>query len=373
MKVGYTNSGFPPDKGGIPIYSYQLMTNVANNDQIEEVSVIAFKNSNPRQEKILDNMYAETHGHMSPIKMGFYIGRFMWRHRHYDIFHATNIFPVGFWTLFFARLLNKKCFLSIYGTDVLTTQGSKKTFLIKKWILANMNKTITISNSTHEKTIEKYKLPENKFIMIHECLDPIVETEVDKMDVRALHNLDADDFVVLSVCNLVKRKGVDDIIRAVVGLNNPQIKLIVVGKGPEKEFLENLVKELKAENKIIFAGRVPSTVPYYKASNVFVIASYYDKEDGDIEGQGTVVMEAQQLKVPIIGTNSGGIPEGILADKTGFLVAERDIKAIQAKIMFLYDHPDFAKQMGEAGRQFILENFDWQNNVKIFIKTYQEN
>ena len=78
--------------------------------------------------------------------------------------------------------------------------------------------------------------------------------------------------------------------------------------------------------------------------------------------------EAQLMKKPVIATNAGGIPEMMDHKKTGFLVKEGDPKDLIEKISILLNDKELASKMGNAGREFVINNFSWDVIAKRFLE-----
>jgi colanic acid/amylovoran biosynthesis glycosyltransferase len=80
--------------------------------------------------------------------------------------------------------------------------------------------------------------------------------------------------------------------------------------------------------------------------------------EGDQEGQGLVLQEAQASGLPVIATRHGALPEGMLDGRSGFLVPERDIAAMAEKLDHLIDHPELWPAFGRCGREFAANRYD---------------
>ena len=372
LKICFLNSGFPPDFGGVATFSWLLSYHMSLSKQISHIYVIAFNNSNPRKEKINKKLSVICFPRFSFWKIGIKILRYFLKFHNYDIFHATNIFPVGFWTIIFGKFIFRKpVFLTFHGTDVLG-KSSLKTKFARYIALKFANKAIAVSNSTAKRVAQHYGFSSNKFPVIYFGLS---FEKVKKYPYKKLiekYNLNKGDFVVLTVTKLIKRKGIDDLIKAIHLISEEKIKLVIVGKGPERENLENLVNKLNLNHRVIFAGPVKDVSYYYALSDIFVLPSVFLKEQGDIEGLGIVFLEAQQYGLPVIGTKSGGIPEAIDEGKSGFLVPERDPYAIKEKILLFFHNEKLRRKMGNYARQFVKRKFDWKKCINNYISLYKK-
>ncbi len=167
--------------------------------------------------------------------------------------------------------------------------------------------------------------------------------------------------VLLTVTRLVKRKGVDTVIRAVAGVAEsfPGLHLLVAGTGPEEKRLKNLADRMGLRSQIHFLGSVNyEDLPrYYNLADLFLLAS--NTRLPDVEGFGIVFLEANACEVPVIGTDSGGVPCAIVDGKTGLIVKENRPDEMEQAIRRLIEQPKIAETMGMRGRKRVLEELNW--------------
>lgn len=136
---------------------------------------------------------------------------------------------------------------------------------------------------------------------------------------------------ILSVGRLVPRKGHTYLIEAVKKLvaEGMDIKLVIVGFGPEKERLQKQAEGLDCE---IRSGISEEEVnAEYKKADLFVLPSITDAQ-GEKEGLGLVSLEAMSYKVPVIAFDNGGVGEVVINDLTGILLPEKDVDGLAAAI-----------------------------------------
>jgi glycosyltransferase involved in cell wall biosynthesis len=177
-------------------------------------------------------------------------------------------------------------------------------------------------------------------------------------------NIDNDDFVIVTVCRLVKRKGVEYLIEAISLIKDKNIKLIVVGDGPERKNLELIKDKYDLKDRVIFVGKVPDLSIYYSIAKVGSLVSYTIENEGDFEGLGLVLLEAQLYGLPVIGTRSGGIPEAIEDGKTGFVVDERNANTISDSILKLKNDNSLYNKMKSNTKVFLQNRFGHENTVR---------
>jgi len=92
--------------------------------------------------------------------------------------------------------------------------------------------------------------------------------------------------------------------------------------------------------------------------------------EGDQEGQGLVLQEAQACGLPVVATRHGAFAEGIINGKSGFLVPERDVEALVERLSFLIEHPEIWPAMGREGRAFVEAHYDIQQLNQQLVAIY---
>lgn len=170
---------------------------------------------------------------------------------------------------------------------------------------------------------------------------------------REKHNIDKDDFVIFFSGRVVPEKGVKELVDAVIGIENPHIKLIVAGSalyadGSETEYVRAIKEKAKnTHGKIMCVGFIPNDrlTEYAQISNVWCVPSTYE------EPGALVIMEAMFSGLPIIMSGTGGMKEYATSDCA--IIAERDniVNNLQKAITKLYNDPQLCDRMSEASRK----------------------
>ncbi|MBI4121185.1 MAG: glycosyltransferase family 4 protein [Parcubacteria group bacterium] len=373
MKICFFTTDFPPSIGGISEFSRSIAYHTAESPSVEQVAAIALQNREPGVEHPSDKLTVIREGRQSFVRMVWSVLRYAYRFRSYDAFHATSVFPIGFLTVLIGKyVFGKPVFVTFYGTDVLSTKGSAKTKWAKRWTVAHATRSLGFSNSTKRRAAEHLKLPEEKFARVYYPLpDEFSRGNPEKVSaLKKEFGIQDTDFIVLFVGHLVRRKGPEDLIHALAKVPDPRVKLLFVGKGPMGQELKLLAKSYKLEARVIFAGE-HIAVPFFDLARAFAMPSFFDRADGDIEGLGIVFLEAEQRGIPVIGTNSGGVPEAIDADKSGFVVPERSVDSIAEKISLLANDSNLCERMGEAGKRFVKDRFNAKKSVEEHLALYK--
>lgn len=166
--------------------------------------------------------------------------------------------------------------------------------------------------------------------------------------------------VIVCVSRLVPRKGQDMLIRALPLIQRavPDAALLIVGGGPYRGTLEKLAA---GDKDVVLTGSVPwEELPaHYNAGDVFAMPCRTRGRGLDVEGLGIVYLEASATGLPVVAGRSGGAPETVLNGTTGNVVDGRDVEDVAAKVAALLADPEMAAKMGRAGREWVSENWRW--------------
>lgn len=174
--------------------------------------------------------------------------------------------------------------------------------------------------------------------------------------------------VIVCVSRLMARKGQDELIRALPEIQQtaPNASLIIVGDGPYRKDLERLVKKLELEKFIHLTGKVSQTElsKWYAAGDIFAMPCRTRMGGWDVEGLGIVFLEGSATGLPVIVGDSGGAVDAVIDSDTGFLVDGTNTAEIASRIAFLFANPDVAIKMGEAGRNWVTQEWTWDQSFK---------
>jgi glycosyltransferase involved in cell wall biosynthesis len=164
---------------------------------------------------------------------------------------------------------------------------------------------------------------------------------------------------VLFVGRLVEKKGCDYLIRAFARVQQavPESSLVIVGDGALKDSLTKEAKELGVRAEFRGACVAEQVQQEFALARVFCLPSV-TAANGDAEGFGLVILEAQASGVPVVTSARGGAAEGLADGRTGYAVPERDVDALSERLIHLLTSDEVAIAFSEAGRRFAVDNFD---------------
>lgn len=173
--------------------------------------------------------------------------------------------------------------------------------------------------------------------------------------------------VVLFTGRLTVHKGVEYLIKAARNING---EILILGDGPERPYLEELIKKYKLPNVRILGYMPPKDGlkyrEFYRRADVYVAPSVWD------EPLGLVILEAMAAGTPVICTRKGGITSIIKDGYNGFLVRARNSQQIAEKVNQLLADEELRLKMAQRARQTIEEKFTWEEIANKFENIYKK-
>ena len=179
-------------------------------------------------------------------------------------------------------------------------------------------------------------------------------TPGDKAAARAKLGLAADRTYLGIVATLRSWKGHHYLLEALQKLTQPDLHLLIVGDGPRREFLGEMVERLNMQDRVTFVGNQDDVVPWLQSFDLFVLPSYAN------EGVPQSVLQAMLVGLPVISTPVGSITEAVVDGETGIIVQPEQVEPLRQALQKLLDQPALAAQMGAAGRERALGRFSME-------------
>jgi phosphatidyl-myo-inositol dimannoside synthase len=161
----------------------------------------------------------------------------------------------------------------------------------------------------------------------------------------------------------VPRKGQDTLIRALPEIKRrvPEAALLLVGGGPYRGRLTQLIARADLGRDVVLTGSVPwDELPaYFDAGDVFAMPCRTRRRGLDVEGLGIVYLEASATGLPVVAGDSGGAPDTVLEGETGYVVSGRSPSQVAERISELLLDPDKAAEFGRRGRAWVEQAWRW--------------
>lgn len=354
------NYEYPPLGGGGGIFTRDLAEELAKSHNVD-VLTTHFKDLK-KEEKVNNvNIYRVSVIQRTSLRTatmpsllsfplsGILKGASLMRRKKYDIINTHFAVPSGPVGSILSKLFKIPNVLSIHGGDIYdpSKKLSPHRHAIFRWAVRSAlnNAAGVVAQSTNTKDYANKLYFPNKNISIIQLGLP--EPKFEKVSREEL-SMKKDVLYLISIGRLVKRKGYDFLVKALKILKDrgQDINLILVGDGPEREYLESLASSSGISDKIIFLGSVPDEekFQYLSASDIYVLPSLH-------EGFGIVLVEAMRCGLPIVATNEGGQTDIIKDEKNGILIPPRDVDALAIAISELASNLERRKTMTEFNKK----------------------
>lgn len=242
--------------------------------------------------------------------------------------------------------------IKFIGNEVIRNQF--KRYLLRSY--AYSKRVITVSQSTRSELLKAEPELDKKIDIIPRSInDYFFEMPFRKKKDKELRNelgIGSGDFVILSVSNLIAEKGIDDVLKAISGLDRPvlaKVKYLVVGNGSALDYLKKLTNELHIENIVIYASEIAheQLVSYYDLCDLFILPSRRGKEESFCR----VFAEAGARSKPSIGVTEGGMVDVVDDGHTGFLVPRGDSSMIRDRIIYFVSNPQQRVTFGQRAKK----------------------
>lgn len=266
-------------------------------------------------------------------------------------FYVLNAIPLAI----FKRFFNYKLSLVATGGDINLHKG-RFYRIVRKFIYGRSDLVFAVSKELSQKIFGEGGC---KSILLSTGTDPSFFRKFEsKSDLRQKWNMRKDNIVILTVCNLVRHKGVNVLIEAVSLLQNrlphANARLLIVGEGPEESNLKELASNLGLGENVIFLGyrSRKELLGLYNVADLFVLASYS-------EGLPFALLEAMACENVCVSTPVGDVGKVIREGHNGFLVKIGDSKHLAKKMRYIVSLPEEqTSRIGVQARKTIEKNFD---------------
>ena len=281
-------------------------------------------------------------------------------HVHYAIPHAYAAYMSK--QMLKTRGINLPIVTTLHGTDI-TLVGSHPYYKnAVEFSINNSDAVTSVSEDLKKDTLSYFSIEKN-IEVIPNFVDLDKYNNIDKNFNRNVLAND-DEKIITHISNFRKVKRIDDVINS-YNLINKKInsKLILLGDGPERIKAEKLCDELNLNEKVLFLGASNETAKILYLSDVFILAS-------TTESFGLVALEAMASSVPVISTNSGGLPEVNKDGFSGYLSNVGDINTMAKNAIKILE--DSSKLLNfKKNAKLQANKFDVHNIVPNYEDVYK--
>jgi len=371
MRILMLNYEYPPLGGGASNATYYLLTELSQFDDITIDLITSSATNEFEEEKISGSVHiyklpvGKKNLHywtqkeiISYSRQAYKYIKKMKEQTQYDLIHAFFGIPCGAIAYRFRK--ESPYIVSLRGSDVpgFNERFSFQYIFLKPFIRRVWrNAAAVIANSGGLKELALETDRAAKIGIIYNGVNIEYFAQRD--------NRENEHIVILTVARLIKRKGIDDLIRAVPAIvkGHQNIKVKIIGEGNMGAELKALAEKLKVSEYIEFLGYVPHNEisNYYSTSDVFVLPSRN-------EGMSNTVLEAMASGLPVITTDTGGTRE--LIDGNGIIVPSEDSDVISEAVLRLINDHKLRVSRGMKSRK-IAENMSWKKAADAYYNFYK--
>lgn len=220
-----------------------------------------------------------------------------------------------------------------------------------RFSLNHSNAITSVSESLKKETLKTFKI-DNKITVIPNFIN-IKEYNIVREHCVKSRYAPNGERIIVHISNFRKVKRVDDVVRVFAEVQKKlPARLILVGDGPEKANIETMVRKLGLHHEVIMAGKVTDPKELLSIADLFILPS-------ETESFGLAALEAMAMRVPVISTNSGGLPELNVNGTTGYLSNVGDVVDMASNAMKILGNNEtlevFRKQAFEHALKFDIE------------------
>jgi len=277
-----------------------------------------------------------------------------------DVIHA-NWSLVGLVCALAGRLRGRPVITTVRGSDVGRLSNSRLTRLLTAWTLKLSHHTVTVSTAMQTELRRHFPCLASRLSHIPNGVDDALYQLPLPIAGRVMR--------LVTVGSLITRKAVDDLLQALALCHDVcGLETTIIGDGPERQHLENMMQDLGLTGEVKFAGNVPppAVAAWLLETDVFVLTSR-------LEGRPNVLVEAMAAGRAIVATSLPGVCELITHEHNGLLFEPGDTDALAQHLLRLAGDPALRLRLGSAARQTVAElGLSWHSSAANYHALYHQ-
>jgi len=279
------------------------------------------------------------------------------KEREFDLAHFYFALPTGLLSFCWRARTNRPYIVSLRGSDVPNYDGGSFVLRAFHRLLLGTNRRIlrgarsVVANSRALRALALESFPD-------QCIE-VITNGVCPSAFFPLQQRAAPVETVSAICvaRLIKRKGLEDALHALVLAKNPGLRLHLVGLGPQQRAMCEMAKRLGVTDRVVFRGHLlrghlqgSELACAYREADIFLLPSVS-------ESFSMALLEGMASGLPVIATNVGGTPELIAHGENGLLVPHNDPKSLAAALDELAASPELRARLGRNNRRKIETSY----------------
>ncbi|MCC5827185.1 glycosyltransferase [Alkalimonas sp.] len=282
---------------------------------------------------------------------------------HIDILHCHQYTP---WVYgWFAALGTKAKVIFTEHGRFFPDRHRRKAWLVNKLMAATTYKITAISKATKAALVEYEFIPAHKIEVIYNGIEPLQSSEAGKARVRQELGIRPEQRVIGTVARLdpIKNQAMMLEAFALLAPKFPDLVLLLVGDGPERQNLEQLASKLKISERVIFAGFKSPATDYMAIMELFLLPSLS-------EGTSMTLLEAMSLGIPCIVSDVGGNPEVVQHERCGLVLINNTSSFLAERIEYLIDNPEVFSLLATSAKKIFESTYTVKTMCDYFKSCY---
>ena len=253
---------------------------------------------------------------------------------------------------------------TLHGTDI-TLVGNHPFY--KPAVSFSINKSDIVTSVSSSLRDDTYRLFDIKkeIIVIPNFIEPNKSSSEEILSCKRSMMAKEEEKIITHISNFRKVKRIDDIVKIFYNIQKEiPAKLMMVGEGPEKQMAEDLCYSLGIYDKVVFFGNSSEIDKILCYSDLFLLPS-------ETESFGLAALEAMACRVPVISSNSGGLPEVNIEGYSGYLSDVGDVESMSKNAISILSDEAKLKQFKINAKE-VASRFDILNIVPMYEEVYQQ-
>ncbi len=278
------------------------------------------------------------------------------------VHYAIPFTPAAMLARQIAHELDLKLVTTLHGTDV-TLVGQNPIFApITQVSIRSSDAVTAVSHWLRDETSRAFGC-ERDIDVIYNFVDPRRYAPREALCVPPLAC--PEQVTLTHISNFRPVKRISDVMEVFARVRRQmRARLLLVGEGPDSSLAMRMANELGVAEDVVFVGVVDAVEPVLACSDLLLLPS-------ESESFGLVALEAMAAGVPVIGADTGGLREVVLAGETGYLAPVGDVAAMADHAIGLLQDPERRRRMGDAARRRAFEEFSVDKIVPQYEAVYQ--
>jgi N-acetyl-alpha-D-glucosaminyl L-malate synthase BshA len=284
-----------------------------------------------------------------------------------DIIHAHYAIPHAASAYFAKQILGTvrpRTVTTLHGTDITLVGADPSFHRVVKFAIEKSDGVTAVSRYLRDRTIEEFGITREIRVVPNFIEAERPETHRDQCSRSAF--APNGEKILMHASNFRPVKRIGDVVRIFAKVRERlPAKLLLIGEGPERLFIQQLVRELKLTADVHFLGEQDQLEPIFFCADLFLLPS-------ETESFGLTALEAMNCGVPVVAADVGGLPEVVVHGETGFLHPVGDVAAMAESAVGLLSDPARLERFRVQARERAVTHFNAERIIPQYESFYEE-